>query len=66
MAVPYFHMVFTLPKPIADITYQNKAAVYDILFKAAAERHRFEGGGERQDADHHRRPVRLAGGVEAR
>ena len=33
MAVPYFHMVFTLPKPIADIAYQNQAAVYDILFK---------------------------------
>ncbi len=35
--VPYFHVVFTLPKPIADIAYQNKAVVYDILFKAAAE-----------------------------
>jgi len=35
--VPYFHVVFTLPKPIADIAYQNKAAVYGILFKAAAE-----------------------------
>jgi Zn finger protein HypA/HybF involved in hydrogenase expression len=35
--VPYFHVVFTLPKPIADIAYQNKAVVYDILFKAGAE-----------------------------
>ncbi len=35
--VPYFHVVFTVPKPIADIAYQNKAVVYDILFKAAAE-----------------------------
>ena len=35
--VPHFHVVFTLPKPIADIAYQNKAVVYDILFKAAAE-----------------------------
>ena len=35
--VPYFHVVFTLPKPIADIAYQNKAVIYDILFKAAAE-----------------------------
>ncbi len=26
-----------MPKPIADIAYQNKAVVYDILFKAAAE-----------------------------
>ncbi len=37
MDVPYFHVVFTLPKPIADIAYQNKAVVYDILFKASAE-----------------------------
>jgi hypothetical protein len=35
--VPYFHVVFTVPKPIADIAYQNKAVVYDILFKAGAE-----------------------------
>ena len=31
------HVVFTLPAPIADIAYQNKAVVYDLLFKAAAE-----------------------------
>ena len=37
LPVPYYHMVFTLPAPIADIAYQNKAVVYDILFKAAAE-----------------------------
>ena len=37
LPVPYFHLVFTLPAEIADIAYQNKAAVYDILFKAAAE-----------------------------
>ncbi len=35
--VPYFHVVFTLPKPIADIAYQNKAEIYGILFKAASE-----------------------------
>ncbi len=35
--VPYFHVVFTLPKPIADIAYQNKAVVYDILLKAGGE-----------------------------
>ncbi len=34
--VPYFHVVFTMPKPIADIAYQNKAVVYDILFTAGA------------------------------
>jgi hypothetical protein len=37
LPVPYYHVVFTLPAPIADIAYQNKAAVYDLLFKAAAE-----------------------------
>ena len=35
--MPYFHVVFTLPAPIADIAYQNKAVIYDILFKASAE-----------------------------
>ncbi len=33
----YFHVVFSLPAQIADIAYQNKAAIYDILFKASAE-----------------------------
>jgi len=37
LPVPYFHVVFTLPGPIADITYHNKAVVYDLLLKAAAE-----------------------------
>jgi hypothetical protein len=37
LPVPYFHLVFTLPDPIADIAYHNKAVVYDLLFKAAAE-----------------------------
>ena len=36
LEVPYFHLVFTLPKPISDIAYQNKAVVYDILFKITA------------------------------
>ena len=36
LPVPYFHVVFTLPAQVADIAYQNKAAVYGILFKAAA------------------------------
>jgi hypothetical protein len=31
LPVPYFHMVFTLPGPIADIAYQNKAVIYDLL-----------------------------------
>jgi Zn finger protein HypA/HybF involved in hydrogenase expression len=37
LPVPYYHLVFTLPAPIGDIAYQNKAAIYDILFKASAE-----------------------------
>ena len=37
LPVGYFHLVFTLPGPIADIAYQNKAVIYDLLFKAAAE-----------------------------
>jgi len=35
--VPYFHVVYTLPAQIADIAYQNKTVIYDLLFKASAE-----------------------------
>jgi putative transposase/transposase-like zinc-binding protein len=37
LPVPYFHVVFTLPAKIAAIAYQNKAVVYDLLFKASSE-----------------------------
>ena len=37
LPVPYCHVVFTFPALIADIAYQNKTVIYDILFKAAAE-----------------------------
>jgi predicted Zn-ribbon and HTH transcriptional regulator len=37
LPVPYYHLVFTLPGPIADIAYQNKAVLYDLLFKVSAE-----------------------------
>ena len=37
LAVPYFHVVFTLPAPVGEIAFQNKAAVYAILFRTAAE-----------------------------
>ena len=37
LPVPYYHVVFTLPAAIADIAYQNKAVIYDLLFKASAE-----------------------------
>jgi hypothetical protein len=35
--VEYFHVVFTVPEPIADVAYQNKKVVYAILFRAAGE-----------------------------
>mgnify|MGYP006397337235 CR=1 FL=1 len=37
LPVGYFHVVFTLPAEIAAIAFSNKALVYDLLFKAAAE-----------------------------
>ncbi len=37
LPVEYFHVVFTMPAPIGEIAFQNKAKVYDILFRAAAE-----------------------------
>ncbi len=37
LPVGYFHVVFTLPKQAADIAYQNKRVIYDLLFKASAE-----------------------------
>src|SRR5271163_5011119 len=37
LPVPYFHVVFTLPAPVAEIAFQNKATVYAILFRTAAE-----------------------------
>jgi len=37
LPTPYFHVVFTLPEPIAAMAYQNKDVVYGILFRATAE-----------------------------
>lgn len=37
LPVEYFHVVFTLPAPISDIAYQNKAVIYNILFKTASQ-----------------------------
>lgn len=37
LPVGYFHVVFTLPAQIADIAFSNKAMLYDLLFKTAAE-----------------------------
>jgi len=37
LPVPYYHVVFTLPAPAAEIAFQNKRTVYAILFRAAAD-----------------------------
>jgi len=36
LPVPYFHIVFTLPAPLAAIAFHNKAVVYAILMRSAA------------------------------
>ncbi len=37
LPVPYFHVVFTLPAPAAEMAFQNKRVVYAILFRAATD-----------------------------
>jgi hypothetical protein len=37
LPTPYFHVVFTIPEPLAAIAFQNQKVVYDILFRATAE-----------------------------
>ena len=37
LPVGYFHVVFTLPMQVADVAFQNKAVIYDLLFRAASE-----------------------------
>jgi hypothetical protein len=37
LPVEYFHVVFTVPQPIASIAFYNKKTVYDILFRSVAE-----------------------------
>ena len=37
LPVGYFHVVFTLPAEIGVIAFQNKRAVYDLLFRASVE-----------------------------
>src|SRR5215218_7996955 len=37
LPVPYYHVVFTLPAPVAATAVQNKAVVYDLLFRTAAD-----------------------------
>ena len=35
--VEYFHVVFTVPQDVAALATQNKATVYNVLFRATAE-----------------------------
>ncbi|HET7883596.1 MAG TPA: transposase zinc-binding domain-containing protein, partial [Acetobacteraceae bacterium] len=37
LPVPYFHVVFTVPAPVAELAFHNKAVVYGVLFRAAAQ-----------------------------
>ena len=37
LPVDYYHVVFTLPAPISDIAYYNKAVLYGLLFEIAAD-----------------------------
>ena len=37
LPVDYYHVVFTLPAPISDIAYHNKAVIYDLLFQTTAQ-----------------------------
>ena len=37
LPVPYYHVVFTLPASIGALAFHNKAVVYDLLFRSAAE-----------------------------
>jgi len=35
--VPYFHIVFTLPQPLASLALQNKRLLYGLLMRRAAD-----------------------------
>jgi hypothetical protein len=37
LPVEYYHVVFTLPAPISEIAYYNKAVIYRLLFEVAAD-----------------------------
>ncbi len=37
LPVAYYHVVFTLPAPLARVAFQKKRVVYDALFKAVSE-----------------------------
>ena len=35
--VPYFHVVFTIPKELRSLTYKNQEIIYPLMYKAVAE-----------------------------
>jgi hypothetical protein len=37
LPVEYFHVVFTIPEPLAPIAFHNQEVVYGLLFRAASE-----------------------------
>lgn len=37
LPTPYFHIVFTLPRPIADLALYNKSMIYALLMRVSAE-----------------------------
>ena len=37
LPVPSYHVVFTLPAPVAAMAFQNKAVIYDLLFRTSAD-----------------------------
>ena len=62
LPVPYFHVVFTLPGPIADIAYQNKAVIYDLLVQGRGRHHahhRSRSQASGRQHRHHRRAPHL-------
>ena len=66
LPVAYYHVVFTLPAAIGAIAFQNKAAVYDLLFRTAAETLiaiAAEAEASRRAHRPHRRPAHLGLGA---
>jgi hypothetical protein len=37
LPIPYFHVVFTIPKELRAIAYQNQAIVYGLMFQCVAD-----------------------------
>src|SRR5258708_14036538 len=37
LPVEYFHVVFTVPEPIAELMFHNQEQLYDLLFRVSAQ-----------------------------